>query len=108
MSINGRIITPRILNTSYNHDKYWHLEIHKSTSIVGTEADYEKGFMDTYGETSVENDFNEYAGMIFTYPQKFKKIMDKYPRVRGKFLVWLEFYHNIDPIFTEEYLLGSK
>jgi hypothetical protein len=80
----------------------------KSASAVGTEADYEKGFMDTYGQTSVENDVNEYAAMIFTYPQKFKKIMNQYPRVRGKFLVLLEFYHNIDPIFTEEYLLGSK
>jgi hypothetical protein len=30
-----------------------------------------------------------------------------YPRVRGKFKVWLEFYQKIDPIFTEEYLLGE-
>jgi hypothetical protein len=80
----------------------------KSASAVGTEADYEKGFMDTYGQTIVENDVNEYAAMIFTYPQKFKKIMDQHPRVRGKFLVFLEFYQNIDPIFTEEYLLGNK
>jgi hypothetical protein len=64
--------------------------------------------MDTYGQTSVENDVNEYAAMIFTYPQKFKEIMDQYPRVRDKFLVLLEFYHNIDPKFTEEYLLGNK
>ncbi len=84
------------------------LRTYKSASLVGAEADYEKGFMDTYGQTMVENDFNEYAAVVFTYPQKFKKIMDKYPRVRGKFMVLLEFYHNIDPIFTEEYLLGSK
>jgi hypothetical protein len=76
--------------------------------LGGTEVEYEKGFMDTYAQTSVENDFNEYAAMIFTYPQKFKKIMDQHPRVRGKFLVFLEFYQNIDPIFTEEYLLGNK
>ena len=30
------------------------------------------------------------------------------PRVRGKFLVWLKFYQEIDPIFTEEYLLGAR
>ncbi len=96
-------------NFEYSYDTIKDLlKIYNSSSAVGTEADYEKGFMDTYGETSVENDFNEYAAMVFTYPQKFKKIMDQYPRVRGKFLVWLEFYHNIDPIFTEEYLLGSK
>jgi hypothetical protein len=74
----------------------------------GTEADYRQGFMNNYSRTNFENDFNEYAAMIFTHPQKFKKIMNQYPRVRGKFLVFLEFYHKIDPIFTEEYLLGEK
>jgi hypothetical protein len=85
------------------------LKTYNSVShLGGTEVEYEKGFMDTYAQTSVENDFNEYAAMIFTYPQKFKEIMDQHPRVRGKFLVFLEFYQNIDPIFTEEYLLGNK
>ncbi len=82
-------------------------EIYKSISLVGSEDDYKKGFVTDYGQTDFENDFNEYSAMIFTYPEKFKKIMTQYPRVRGKFLVWLEFYHNIDPIFTEGYLLGK-
>jgi hypothetical protein len=68
---------------------------------------YEKGIVTNYGITSFSNDFSEYSAMIFTYPNKFKKIMDQYPRVRGKFKVWLEFYQEIDPIFTEEYLLGK-
>lgn len=84
------------------------LKTYNNTSTVGAEDDYEKGFMDTYGQTNFENDFNEYSAMIFTYPQKFKKIMNQYPRVRGKFKVWLEFYQKIDPIFTEEYLLGKS
>jgi len=70
---------------------------------------YEKGMVSNYGLTSFENDFNEYSRMIFTHPQKFKKIMKKYPRVRGKFKVWLKFYHDkIDPVFTEEYLFGES
>ena len=69
---------------------------------------YEKGFMNTYGQTNFENDFNEYSAMIFTYPHKFKKIMNQYPRVRKKFLVWLEFYQKIDPVFTEKYLFGNN
>jgi len=73
----------------------------------GTPADYENGFLNTYAESSFENDFNEYAAMIFTHPQTFKKIMSQYPRVRAKFHIWLNFYHMIDPIFTEEYLLGK-
>ena len=72
------------------------------------EAVYEDGFMNTYGQTDFENDFNEYSAMIFTYPEKFKQIMARHPRVRGKFLVWLKFYQEIDPIFTEEYLLGAE
>jgi hypothetical protein len=74
---------------------------------AGSTEDYEKGFMRAYGQTDFENDFNEYSAVIFTYPEKFKEIMNQYPRVRGKFKVWLEFYQKIDPIFTEEYLLGE-
>jgi hypothetical protein len=69
---------------------------------------YEIGFLTDYGLTNFENDFNEYSAMIFTRPQKFKKIMEQYPRVRGKFKVWLEFYQKIDPIFTEKYLFSVK
>jgi hypothetical protein len=76
-------------------------------SSDGNEADYENGFMNDYGRTSFENDFNEYSAMIFTYPEKFKGIMDRYPRVRGKFLVWLKVFQKADPSFTEEYLLGQ-
>lgn len=57
--------------------------------------------------TDFENDFNEYSAMIFTYPEKFKKIMNQYPRVRAKFEIWLDFYQKINPIFTEAYLLGG-
>ncbi len=84
------------------------LETYNSSSLIGTEIDNEKGFLNTYAQTNFENDFNEYSAMIFTYPEKFKKIMSQYPRVRGKFQVWLEFYQKIDPIFTEEYLLGNS
>lgn len=69
----------------------------------GTKSDYEDGFITDYGRTTFENDFNEYAAMIFTAPREFKKIMDQYPRVRNKFKLWLEFYHKIDPVFTEAY-----
>jgi hypothetical protein len=83
-----------------------HLKVYNQASLDGTESDFDKGFMNTYGQTDFENDFNEYSAMIFTYPEKFKQIMARHPRVRGKFLVWLKFYQEIDPIFTEEYLLG--
>ncbi len=98
---------PKDFVYAYESEKNW-LEVFNNSSLEGTEADYEKGFMNTYGQTEFENDFNEYSAMIFTYPEKFKRIMARYPRVRGKFLVWLKFYQEIDPIFTEEYLLGVE
>jgi hypothetical protein len=73
----------------------------------GGKDEFEKGIVSVYGQTNYENDFNEYSEMIFTRPQKFRKIMQQYPRVREKFLVWLDFYKSIDPIFTEEYLFGK-
>ena len=84
------------------------LELYKEVSLNSSDEDYEKGFMNSYGQTSFENDFNEYSAMILTYPSKFEKIMRKYPRVRAKFLVWQEFYQKIDPIFTEAYLFGGS
>lgn len=84
------------------------LQTFNNTSSTGTALDFEKGFMNTYGQTNFENDFNEYSAMIFTYPVQFKKIMDQYPRVRSKFLVWLKYYHSIDPVFTEAYLFGKE
>ncbi len=96
---------------SYLRDVYetWE-EIQQKIDIsaVANEEDHKKGFMSVYGQTTFENDFNEYSAVIFTYPAKFKKIMNQYPRVRAKFLVWIEFYQKIDPLFTEEYLLGNS
>ncbi len=84
------------------------LEKEVDLSKKGSTEEYEKGFMRVYGETDFENDFNEYSAMIFTDPKKFKNIMNRYPRVRGKFMVWLQYYKKIDPIFTERYLLGER
>jgi hypothetical protein len=83
-------------------------DVYADTSLFGTKADYEKGFMNPYGQTNFENDFNEYAAMVFAYPEKFKQIMNQYPRVRCKFLVFLDFYQKIDPIFTEAYFFGTQ
>ena len=98
-------ITPDILKNLDTLYTSW--QTFNESSLDGTESEYEKGFMNTYGQTDFENDFNEYRAMIFTYPETFKQIMARHPRVRGKFLVWLKFYQEIDPIFTEEYLLGT-
>ncbi len=86
----------------YSHS----VEVNKNNFIEKDDY-YKEGFLNLYSLTWFENDFNEFSRMIFTYPEKFKSIMDQYPRIRGKFLVWLKFYQEVDPCFTEDYLFGS-
>lgn len=109
---NGFFLNPWLENNpsdfKYSIETKSNIEDIYSGSIEGTIGDYENGFLNAYSQISYENDFNEYARIILTQPQKFKTIMNQYPRIRGKFLLWLEFYHKIDPIFTKEYLLGKS
>lgn len=90
------------------NDNWETLEKALDSTEDGNAEVYEQGFVTVYGQTNFENDFNEYSALIFTYPQKFKKIMDQYPRVRSKFLLWLEFYQKLDPIFTEAHFFGEN
>jgi hypothetical protein len=83
-------------------------EVERVRKTITNDDCFKKGFVTNYGLTNFSNDFSEYSAMILTYPDKFKKIMDQYPRVRSKFLVWLDFYQKIDPIFTEKYLFGKR
>jgi len=91
----------------YSMEKTCNIKEIYGVSQEGKASDYNLGFVDAYCRISFENDFNEYSRMIFMQPQKFKRIIAQYPHVRRKFEIWLDFYHMIDPIFTEEYLLGK-
>jgi len=91
----------------YSMEKTSNIKEIYGVSQEGEASDYNLGFVDAYCRISFENDFNEYSRMIFMQPQKFKRIIAQYPHVRRKFEIWLDFYHMIDPIFTEEYLLGK-
>ncbi len=88
--------------------EYKHLDKVPKDIFDEKDENFKKGFLNKYAFTCFENDFNEFSGMIFTRPEKFRQIMDKYPRIRGKFLVWLKFYQDIDTRFTEEYFFGQK
>jgi len=60
---------------------------------------YQKGFISKYGQSTLENDFNLYAEMIFIHPQQLKRLSDKYPRVRQKFELIKHFYVEISEDF---------
>jgi hypothetical protein len=60
-----------------------------------------QGFVNTYGETSLENDFNTYAELVFGEPDKMASFAASHERMRGKLKVFLAFHETLDPSFAE-------
>ena len=63
----------------------------------------EKGFLYKYAQSNLEEDFGSFAENIFVNDPLFWKAIDKYPKLKEKFNLVVDFYHSINPIFTEEY-----
>lgn len=74
-------------------------------SLHGGPALYRRGFLSEYALSSLEEDFCTYSERIFTAPADFAGIMEKYPAVRKKFALWLDFYHSVDEGITRESVL---
>lgn len=79
-----------------------------TASLEGSDRLYRKGFLSQYSMSELEEDFNVYSGLIFTDPEKFKDLLNKYGAIGKKFEIWLSFYASIDKCFTRQYFLGSK
>jgi len=56
-----------------------------------------RGLLNAYSETGVENDFNTYAGVIFTQPETMRGWIAHYPIVARKYALFKAFYLGIDP-----------
>ena len=63
----------------------------------------EKGFLNKYSQSSLEEDMNVFAQNIFAGGPGFWKIVDHYDKIKAKALLIISFYHKIDPVFTEKY-----
>ena len=63
-----------------------------------------RGLLNAYSETGVENDFNTYAGVIFTQPETMRGWIAHYPIVARKYALFKAFYLGIDaglaPVFA--------
>lgn len=66
----------------------------------------ERGFYYQYAMSSFENDFNAIAGELFMSKQEFWMIVDRSPRLSAKVDMVIEFYHQVDPLFTRDYFRG--
>ena len=54
----------------------------------------DEGFVYNYGKTNPENDFNTYAELLFTDPQKFKSFANSSSLVRKKLNYLKNIYRN--------------
>jgi hypothetical protein len=68
----------------------------------------QQGFLTEYSLSSMENDINTYAQNLFCPSNDFWQVTDKYPRIAKKVTLLISFYHNIAPVFTEEYFRKFK
>ena len=61
------------------------------------------GFLTEYAMSSLENDFNSFAKLMFLGDPTFWDKVDNYPLINKKFELVMDFYSSLDPMFTEDY-----
>jgi len=62
---------------------------------------HQQGFLHEYGRGALEDDFNSFAESLFSNSRDFWKAVDRFEGVRKKTQLAIEFYHSLDPSFTE-------
>jgi hypothetical protein len=63
----------------------------------------ERGFLNKYSQSSLEEDMNVIAQSLFCGGDNFREIMAKNEKIKAKVLLIIDFYQKLDPVFTEEY-----
>ncbi|MFH2142688.1 MAG: hypothetical protein ABIJ97_09715 [Bacteroidota bacterium] len=66
---------------------------------------HEMGFLYEYATSSFENDFNSFAENLFKSETGFWELSEKYERIKRKIDIIIDFYHQIDTVFTEDYFI---
>jgi hypothetical protein len=104
----GRYQFPTQAWSSINPDSFHYAEsdiqvlqaIERGNKPSISERLYHDGFLDKYGQSTIENDFNLYAEMAFTQPQKLKSLAKKYPRIYKKAELIRSYYTGISKDFS--------
>jgi len=63
----------------------------------------EDGFVNKYSQSAFEEDINVFSQNLFSGGEQFWFIVDTFYKIRDKARLTIDFYHQIDPQFTEEY-----
>ena len=62
-----------------------------------------KGVLTQYGGSSIENDVNTFAQNIFCPEKNFWNYVDRFPRIKQKTKLLINFYSKISAMYTEQY-----
>lgn len=73
----------------------------KKASTTLREELHEQGFLVEYAQSTMENDLNGFAKMLFNGEAALWQIAEKFPKIRRKLDLTLAFYQKIDPAFNE-------
>lgn len=73
------------------------------TSLDFNEKLLSKGYLSDYSLSNMENDFNMYAERLFAGEKEFWEIVDKYPKVKEKTDLVIDFYNKLDHVYTESF-----
>ena len=60
---------------------------------------FSRGFLTSYGQSCVEDDFNVYGSWLFTRRQELNSLAEQYPRIRKKRDLCVRFYQSLSPEF---------
>lgn len=71
-------------------------------------AKLSEGFICEYSKASLEEDFCEISARLFQGDERLWKISRKHPRIRKKMELAVNFFHSLDPVFTNEYFKKIK
>jgi hypothetical protein len=62
-----------------------------------------KGVLTQYGGSSIENDVNTFAQNLFCPEKNFWSFIDRFPRIKKKAGLLINFYNKISVTYTEQY-----
>ena len=90
-----------------SHNTIKHEDAYTSNNIFSAQQLnpllFGEGYLANYSLTSWENDVAVYAENLFAGGKEFWKIVDQYPLIRKKTMLVINFYHSLNPVYTENW-----
>lgn len=73
-----------------------------------TDEYWRQGFVEQYSMSDPDEDFATLCERLLSGDRNVVKAADRYPTLKRKEQAVFEFYHQLDPAFTEDYIRGLK